>query len=63
MEVAGERWAMELGLDDYDLPVYFDKVEGGTQWKIFCLNNHSHNTVVTAVRSHLQSRVGRAVTP
>jgi hypothetical protein len=46
MELAGERWAMELGLDDYDLPGYFDKVEGGARWKIFCLNNRSHNTVV-----------------
>ena len=46
MEVAGERWAMELGLDDYDLSGYFDKVEGGARWKIFCLSNRSHNTLV-----------------
>lgn len=46
MEVGGERWALELGLDDYDLPGYFDRIEGGARWKYFCLNNRSHNTLV-----------------
>lgn len=46
MEVSGERWASELGLDDYDLPGYFDRVEGGKRWNYFCSNNHSHNTLI-----------------
>ena len=46
MELAGERWAVELGLDDYDLPGYFERTEGGARWKYFCLSNRSHNTLV-----------------
>jgi hypothetical protein len=46
MEAAGVRWAMDLGPDDYDLPGYWERGEGGGRWKYFRLNNHSHNTLV-----------------
>ena len=46
MEAAGVRWAMDLGPDDYDLPGYWERGEGGGRWKYFRLNNRSHNTLV-----------------
>ncbi len=45
LDAMGERWAFDLGRDDYDLPGYWDPVEGGGRWKYFRLNNKSHNTL------------------
>jgi hypothetical protein len=45
LDAQSERWALDLGRDDYDLPGYFDKTEGGGRWHIFRLNNKSHNTL------------------
>ena len=41
----GVRWAADLGRDNYDIPGYWDTPEGGGRWKIFRLNNFSHNTL------------------
>jgi len=41
-EVNGVRWAVDLGIDDYNLPGYFGK----QRWDYFRLNNRSHNTLV-----------------
>ncbi len=38
----GERWASDLGGDDYNMPGYFGK----QRWTYFRLNNRSHNTLV-----------------
>lgn len=46
LDMFGERWASDLGRDNYDLPGYFDRSEGGARWKYFRLNTHSHNTLV-----------------
>jgi hypothetical protein len=45
LDAEGVRWAADLGRDNYDIPGYFDAVEGGGRWKIFRLNNYSHNTL------------------
>jgi len=45
LDAMGERWAFDLGRDDYDLPGYWDFKEGGERWQYFCLNNRSHNTL------------------
>jgi hypothetical protein len=45
LEALGERWAFDLGRDDYDLPGYWDSKEGGDRWNYFRLNNRSHNTL------------------
>jgi hypothetical protein len=44
-DVAGIRWAVDLGPDDYDLPGYWESREGG-RWKYYRLNNRSHNTLL-----------------
>lgn len=46
LDALGERWAVDLGRDNYDLPGYWDMNEGGDRWKYFRLNNRSHNTLV-----------------
>jgi hypothetical protein len=45
LDADGVRWASDLGRDNYDIPGYFDTPEGGGRWKIFRLNNFSHNTL------------------
>ncbi|MDR2863720.1 MAG: heparinase II/III-family protein [Puniceicoccales bacterium] len=39
----GIRWASDLGGDNYNLPGYWGT--NGPRWKIFRLNNRSHNTL------------------
>jgi hypothetical protein len=46
LDMNGERWASDLGRDNYDLPGYFNLSEGGERWKYFRLNTQSHNTLV-----------------
>jgi hypothetical protein len=45
LDMLGERWAFDLGRDDYDLPGYWETAEGGGRWEYFRLNNFSHNTL------------------
>lgn len=42
VEALGERWAVDLGPDDYDLPEYF----GRLRWSYLRLRTESHNTVL-----------------
>jgi hypothetical protein len=46
LDMNGERWASDLGRDNYDLPGYWDPSEGGTRWQYFRLNTKSHNTLI-----------------
>ena len=41
LDYAGERFAIDLGSDDYNLPGYFGK----QRWSYFRLNTQSHNTL------------------
>lgn len=41
-DALGERWAMDLGADDYNLPQYF----GAKRWTYYRLRTESHNTVL-----------------
>jgi hypothetical protein len=46
LDADGQRWAYDLGPDDYDLPGYWDSATIESQrWKLYRLNNLSHNTV------------------
>ncbi len=42
VDALGERWAIDLGPDNYDLPEYF----GRRRWTYFRLRTESHNTLV-----------------
>ncbi|MFO0909679.1 MAG: heparinase II/III family protein [Isosphaeraceae bacterium] len=41
LDAAGQRWALDLGGDDYNLPAYFGK----NRWTYFRLRTESHNTL------------------
>ena len=43
IDAEGERWAIDLGPDDYDLPGYFDKTH--ERWTYFRTSTLSHNTL------------------
>lgn len=45
LDAYGQRWAADIGPDDYNLPGYWDVKEGGKRWQYFRLNNTSHNTL------------------
>ncbi len=42
MDASGERWAIDLGSDDYNLPGYF----GSKRWDYYRLRAEGHNTLV-----------------
>ncbi|MDD4975221.1 MAG: heparinase II/III family protein [Bacteriovorax sp.] len=42
-DLAGQRWAFDLGPDDYNLPGYFDRKKG--RWNYLKLINSGHNTL------------------
>lgn len=42
LDSQGERWALDLGPDDYNLPAYF----GDKRWTYYRLRTESHNTVL-----------------
>jgi hypothetical protein len=41
MDALGERWALDLGPDDYDLPGYF----GAQRWDYYRLRSEGHNVL------------------
>jgi len=46
LDADGERWAVDLGPDDYNLPGYWDRATAHSpRWQYFRLNNRSHNTL------------------
>jgi hypothetical protein len=42
LDAAGQRWAIDLGADDYNLPDYF----GNKRWTYYRLNTAGHNTLL-----------------
>jgi len=45
-DALGERWAVDLGSDNYNLPGYFDKKVDGKRWLYYRKRAESHNTLV-----------------
>lgn len=43
LDALGNRWARDLGSDNYNLPGYWDKKAGGQRWDYYRLNSLSHN--------------------
>lgn len=42
LDMLGQRWVRDLGKDDYNLPGYWEKGEGGRRWTYFRLGSSSH---------------------
>ncbi len=45
-DALGQRWAADLGADNYGLPGYWDKDTGGIRWKVYRIRAEGHNTLV-----------------
>ena len=43
LDALGQRWARDLGVDDYSLPGYFDRQPGGRRWTYYRMNSLSHS--------------------
>lgn len=41
-----QRWAIDLGGDNYNLPGYWDKKPGGKRWSYYRLGSKSHNVLI-----------------
>ena len=49
LDADGERWAVDLGPDDYNLPGYWSGATSESpRWQYYRLNNRSHNTLTPA---------------
>jgi hypothetical protein len=49
LDADGERWAVDLGPDDYNLPGYWSGATvDAPRWQYYRLNNRSHNTLTPA---------------
>lgn len=46
LDALGERWAMDLGPDDYNLPGYFSQGAGGAAWKLYRKRAEGHNCFI-----------------
>ena len=58
LDALGQRWARDLGSDDYNLPDYWEGREGGRRWTYYRLGSFSHNLVLLDGRQQLVA--GRA---
>jgi hypothetical protein len=58
LEGRGVRWALDLGIEDYNLPNIFDRQPGSMRWSYFRISSRSHN--VPQFGDDLQNALGRA---
>ncbi len=54
LDAMGQRWAIDLGADDYNMPGYF----GGQRWTYYRLRTEGHNTLL--IRGENQDPAARA---
>ncbi len=45
LEALDQRWAEDLGSDDYNLPGYFEYKPAGERWNYFRISSRSHNVL------------------
>jgi hypothetical protein len=43
LDALGQRWAVDLGKDDYNLPGYWDRGRDGKRWSYYRMRSVSHN--------------------
>jgi hypothetical protein len=64
LEALGERWAEDLGADNYNLPGYWASGRGGRRWTYYRLRAQGHNTLVIRPGEHddqVATAVGRVL--
>ena len=45
LEMEGQRWAIDLGAEPYDVPGYWDGTESGARWRYYRKRAEGHNTL------------------
>ncbi|MCC6679956.1 MAG: heparinase II/III family protein [Phycisphaeraceae bacterium] len=46
LDAAGQRWFIDLGADDYNIPGFFDGKPGGKRWTYYRCRTEGHNTLI-----------------
>lgn len=46
LDALGERWIVDLGADDYNMPGYFGTGQNGQRWQYYRTRAEGHNTIV-----------------
>lgn len=46
LDAQGERWIVDLGADNYNIPGYFNTAKGGKRWTYYRNRAEGHNTIV-----------------
>ncbi len=46
LDMLGQRWAIDIGADNYNLPGYFSYAYNGARWKLYRMRAEGHNTIV-----------------
>lgn len=46
LDAQGERWIIDLGADNYNIPGYFNTAKGGQRWTYYRNRAEGHNTLV-----------------
>lgn len=46
LDAMGERWIVDLGADNYNMPGYFNTAVGGKRWEYYRNRAEAHNTLV-----------------
>jgi hypothetical protein len=61
IDALGERWARDLGADNYNLPGYWDKKKGGRRWSYYRLNSQSHNVPMLGGKDQDEEAVAKFI--
>lgn len=46
LDAMGQRWAVDVGPDDYNMPGYFDRGVNGQRWTYYRMRAEGHNTLL-----------------
>lgn len=46
LDAQGERWIVDLGADNYNMPGYFNSAKGGKRWTYYRNRAEGHNTII-----------------
>lgn len=56
-DTLGERWAIDLGKENYNLPGYWEKDINGRRWHYYRKNNKGHNTLVINNENQIENAI------
>jgi len=60
IDAGGQRWALDLGKDDYRIPGYWD-IKKGKRWRFYRTGTHGHNTLLINDANQKTDAVARMI--